>query len=107
MPVNTGLDNGAAMRRRLGTPLHAPAGGEHAAAHAAIRACARTVAAAVPVAALAAALLAGGTGTSAAAGNAPGAPGQSPATWAPADMSGFGTSKTTQSKVWFTLQGGT
>ncbi|NJP30178.1 glucoamylase [Microbispora sp. SCL1-1] len=37
--------------------------------------------------------------------NAPGAPGTNP-TWAPANKTGFGTSKTTDSKVWFTLQDG-
>jgi glucoamylase len=36
----------------------------------------------------------------------PGAPGQ-PATWAPANKHGFGTSRTAQSRVWYTLgQGG-
>ena len=35
----------------------------------------------------------------------PGAPG-APAFWTPADKQGFGTSATTQSKVWHTLQGG-
>src|SRR3954449_10195990 len=34
---------------------------------------------------------------------APGAPGGK-ATWAPADKQGFGTSRTTASRVWFTLR---
>ncbi|HEX2312608.1 MAG TPA: glycoside hydrolase family 15 protein [Thermomonospora sp.] len=37
--------------------------------------------------------------------DAPGAPGQNP-TWAPANKDGYGTSKTLDSKVWFTLQNG-
>ncbi|MEW9555382.1 glycoside hydrolase family 15 protein [Nonomuraea sp. NPDC050783] len=37
--------------------------------------------------------------------NAPGSPGSSP-TWAPADKTGFGTSKTLTSKVWYTLENG-
>ena len=36
---------------------------------------------------------------------APGAPGD-PAVWTPADKDGFGTSKTTTSKVWYTLNDG-
>src|SRR6476646_7088198 len=38
-------------------------------------------------------------------GVAPGAPGAT-ADWAPADKHGFGTSRTTASKVWFTLESG-
>src|SRR6266498_570202 len=38
-------------------------------------------------------------------GAAPGAPGK-PAFWTPADKDGFGTSATTTSKVWHTLEGG-
>src|SRR5438445_8907663 len=37
--------------------------------------------------------------------SAPGGPGERP-TWTPASKDGIGTSLTTQSKVWFTLQGG-
>jgi glucoamylase len=37
--------------------------------------------------------------------SAPGAPGD-PAVWTPADKDGFGTSKTTTSKVWYTLNNG-
>ena len=39
-------------------------------------------------------------------GEAPGAPGQVPATWAEADKDGYGTSTTTGSKVWYTLDDG-
>jgi glucoamylase len=39
------------------------------------------------------------------AADAPGAPGAK-ATWTPADKDGYGTSATTQSKVWHTLSGG-
>jgi glucoamylase len=38
-------------------------------------------------------------------GVAPGAPGAKP-DWLPADKHGFGTSRTSSSKVWFTLEGG-
>ena len=38
-------------------------------------------------------------------GEAPGGPGTS-AAFAPADKTGFGTSRTKESPVWFTLQGG-
>ncbi len=41
----------------------------------------------------------------AASGAAPGAPGE-PAFWTPADKDGFGTSATTTSKVWHTLENG-
>jgi glucoamylase len=54
---------------------------------------------------LTAGLLLGGAGASSAAAGAPGAPGQA-STWAPADKGGFGTSKTTRSKVWYTLENG-
>jgi glucoamylase len=47
----------------------------------------------------------GAAARSAAHGVAPGAPGAK-ADWAPADKHGFGTSRTTTSKVWFTLEGG-
>src|SRR3954464_10940152 len=40
-----------------------------------------------------------------AAGTAPGAPGDN-AVWTPADKDGFGTSTTTTSKVWHTLESG-
>jgi glucoamylase len=46
-----------------------------------------------------------GSGPAASVGVAPGAPG-AVADWAPADKSGFGTSKTLASKVWFTLENG-
>src|SRR6478752_4080616 len=52
---------------------------------------------------------AGVAGTAAAApppADAPGAPG-APATWTTGDKEGLGTSTTTQSKVWYTLTGGT
>jgi glucoamylase len=39
------------------------------------------------------------------ASTAPGAPGET-ATWTPADKDGYGTSTTTESKVWFTLRHG-
>ncbi|HEY2273753.1 MAG TPA: glycoside hydrolase family 15 protein, partial [Jatrophihabitantaceae bacterium] len=45
------------------------------------------------------------TGPAATSGVAPGAPGAK-ADWAPADKHGFGTSRTTASKVWFTLESG-
>ena len=61
------------------------------------------VAAAVLVAGL---LVLGVTGLARAASpGAPGAPGQEPI-WTPADKDGFGTSKTTASKVWYTLNNG-
>src|SRR5258708_39683481 len=37
--------------------------------------------------------------------DAPGGPGEAP-TWTPAGKEGIGTSVTTQSRVWFTLEGG-
>jgi glucoamylase len=40
-----------------------------------------------------------------ASGQAPGGPGEK-ADWAPADKHGFGTSRSTASNVWFTLEGG-
>lgn len=40
-----------------------------------------------------------------ASGEAPGGPGRD-AGFAPADKTGFGTSRTEESPVWFTLQGG-
>jgi glucoamylase len=42
----------------------------------------------------------------AASGSAPGAPG-TPSDWVPGDKAGFGTSHTTDSKVWYTLSRGT
>ena len=42
-------------------------------------------------------------GATATRGVAPGAPGAK-ADWAPADKHGFGTSRTTASKVWFTYK---
>jgi glucoamylase len=45
------------------------------------------------------------TGLAEAASTAPGAPGD-PAVWTPADKDGFGTSTTTASKVWYTLNNG-
>ena len=60
-------------------------------------------AAAVLVAGL---LVLGATGLARAASpGAPGAPGKK-AIWTPADKDGFGTSKTTASKVWYTLNNG-
>ncbi|MBV8953103.1 MAG: hypothetical protein JO179_03125 [Solirubrobacterales bacterium] len=44
-------------------------------------------------------------GSSRATGVAPGAPGAKP-DWAPADKHGFGTSRTSASRVWYTLEGG-
>src|SRR4051812_48216514 len=52
-----------------------------------------------------AALLVGAGAPNALAQAAPGGPGQTP-TWAPANKDGYGTAKTTASKVWFTLQNG-
>ena len=49
-------------------------------------------------------VLATGLARAASAG-APGAPGAK-AIWTPADKDGFGTSKTTASKVWYTLNNG-
>src|SRR3954470_1810854 len=46
-----------------------------------------------------------GLSSSATAQTAPGAPGET-ATWTPADKDGFGTSTTTASKVWHTLEHG-
>jgi glucoamylase len=46
----------------------------------------------------------GAAARGAAHGVAPGAPGAK-ADWAPADKHGFGTSRTTASKLWFTLEG--
>src|SRR5215210_8188022 len=39
-------------------------------------------------------------------GDAPGAPGEVPANWTEADKDGYGTSTTTGSKVWYTLDDG-
>ena len=53
-----------------------------------------------------AAAVLGATGLARAASpGAPGAPGKK-AIWTPADKDGFGTSKTTASKVWYTLTTG-
>src|SRR3954447_1697886 len=57
----------------------------------------------VTIAAIAICLL--GLSSSATAQTAPGAPGET-ATWTPADKDGFGTSTTTASKVWHTLEHG-
>src|SRR3954447_23234632 len=57
----------------------------------------------VTIAAIAICLL--GLSSSATAQTAPGAPGDT-ATWTPADKDGFGTSTTTASKVWHTLERG-
>ncbi len=65
---------------------------------------ASAVAAPVPLAATARAAEAGGKAEKA-SGEAPGGPGAD-AGYAPADKVGFGTSRTKQSPVWFTLQGG-
>jgi glucoamylase len=53
----------------------------------------------------AAALLTGVGAPHAMAQAAPGGPGRTP-TWAPADKDGYGTAKSTTSKVWFTLRNG-
>jgi glucoamylase len=53
-----------------------------------------------------AALLAAPGAPRALAAAAPGGPGQRP-TWAPADKDGYGTARSTASKVWYTLQNGT
>ncbi len=55
--------------------------------------------------ALALAAVAPAAASAAPSSTAPGAPGAK-AFWTPADKQGFGTSMTTQSKVWHTLQGG-
>src|SRR4051794_12974241 len=67
----------------------------------------RLLAATTTVMALAAALM-GLTAHAAVAapGDAPGAPGAT-ATWTTGDKEGLGTSRTTASKVWYTLTGGT
>src|SRR5947209_19629269 len=44
-------------------------------------------------------------GPTSASGQAPGGPGEK-ADWPPADKHGFGTSRSTASNVWFTLEGG-
>ncbi len=59
----------------------------------------------LPLALALAALAPVGPARGAAHGVAPGGPGAK-ADWAPADKHGFGTSRTTASKVWFTLEGG-
>lgn len=66
---------------------------------------ASAVAAPVPLAGVARAESAGAGTAAKATGEAPGGPGTS-AAFAPADKTGFGTSRTTESPVWFTLQGG-
>ena len=69
----------------------------------------RTVLAAVAAVAAGAAVVAltvVPAGVSAAAGDAPGAPGQA-STWAEGDKDGFGTAYGTSSKVWYTLNDGT
>jgi Glucodextranase, domain N len=57
-------------------------------------------------AAVVGALLAAVQPATAATADAPGAPGAS-ATWTTGDKEGLGTSTTVQSKVWYTLTGGT
>src|SRR3954464_4527405 len=59
----------------------------------------------VTIAAIAIAICLLGLSSSATAQTAPGAPGET-ATWTPADKDGFGTSTTTTSKVWHTLESG-
>jgi glucoamylase len=55
---------------------------------------------------LAGLIILGATGLARAASpGAPGAPGEE-AVWTPADKDGFGTSRTTDSKVWYTLNNG-
>src|SRR5690349_11909194 len=67
----------------------------------------RTVLAAVAAGAAVVALTVVPAGVSAAAaGDAPGAPGQA-STWAEGDKDGFGTAYGTSSKVWYTLNDGT
>src|SRR5215213_6215892 len=63
------------------------------------------VAAAVLVASLLVLALTGLAEAASSSSSAPGAPGD-PAVWTPADKDGFGTSKTTTSKVWYTLNNG-
>jgi glucoamylase len=63
------------------------------------------------LAVLALALLAGAAagpqvGAAKFSGQAPGAPGEVPANWTAADKDGYGTSTTTASKVWYTLNDG-
>src|SRR5690242_9733939 len=52
-----------------------------------------------------ASLLVGAGTPEAAAQAAPGGPGRTP-TWAPANKDGYGTAKSTASRVWYTLQNG-
>jgi glucoamylase len=63
------------------------------------------VVAAVLVASLLVLALTGLAEAASSSSNAPGSPG-APAVWTPADKDGFGTSKTTTSKVWYTLNNG-
>jgi len=63
------------------------------------------VVAAVLVASLLVLALTGLAEAASSSSSAPGAPGD-PAVWTPADKDGFGTSKTTDSKVWYTLNNG-
>jgi glucoamylase len=63
------------------------------------------VVAAVLVASLLVLALTGLAEAASSSSSAPGAPG-GPAVWTPADKDGFGTSKTTTSKVWYTLNNG-
>src|SRR5215207_6083261 len=63
------------------------------------------VVAAVLVASLLVLALTGLAEAASSSSSAPGAPGD-PAVWTPADKDGFGTSKTTTSKVWYTLNNG-
>src|SRR5215216_7025162 len=63
------------------------------------------VVAAVLVATLLVLALTGLAEAASSSSSAPGAPGD-PAVWTPADKDGFGTSNTTASKVWYTLNDG-
>lgn len=66
----------------------------------------RLLAATAPVAALVVLVSLTARPAQAAASDAPGAPGAA-ATWTTGDKEGLGTSRTTASKVWYTLTGGT
>src|SRR5215213_7982284 len=63
------------------------------------------VVAAILVASLLVLALTGLAEAASSSSSAPGAPGD-PAVWTPADKDGFGTSTTTDSKVWYTLNNG-
>jgi glucoamylase len=63
------------------------------------------IAAAVLVATLLVLAVTGLAKAASSSSSAPGAPGE-PAVWTEADKDGFGTSKTTSSKVWYTLDDG-